>query len=295
MRVTFLGTSAANAYPEAFCSCSNCQRARELGGRSIRRRSSVLINDDLLIDLGPDVQTSCNSMGMSLTRVRYCLQTHSHADHFDDSHLRSRSPSYGVVDAPMLHFYASGGTLRVADELMGSSPADGGLRSAQSEERWNLRVYEIEAFQQFSFGSYRVTVFPANHCSAVEPLLYAVQSQDRAIFYGTDTSVLSEEVWQAFHAHHLSFDLVVLDQTYGAHQDADDHLTARQVIDHVQRFGEEKLLNESARVLVTHIAHEGNPPHPELYAYAQRHGYEPAYDGMVVSNDQLNSQAHPER
>ena len=58
MKVTFLGTSAANANPEAFCRCANCTRARELGGPSLRKRSAVLVNDDLLIDLGPDVQTA---------------------------------------------------------------------------------------------------------------------------------------------------------------------------------------------------------------------------------------------
>ena len=28
MNITFLGTAAANAYPEAFCRCDNCERAR---------------------------------------------------------------------------------------------------------------------------------------------------------------------------------------------------------------------------------------------------------------------------
>ena len=52
VRSTFLGTSAANAYPEAFCRCVNCERARVLGGPSLRKRSALLVNDDLLIDLG---------------------------------------------------------------------------------------------------------------------------------------------------------------------------------------------------------------------------------------------------
>ncbi len=41
MQITFLGTSAANAYPEAFCSCDNCEEARLLGGRSLRKRSAA--------------------------------------------------------------------------------------------------------------------------------------------------------------------------------------------------------------------------------------------------------------
>ena len=99
---------------------------------------------------------------------------------------------------------------------------------------------------------------------------------------GTDTTVLFEEVWQAFHAFQLRFDVVILDHTYGPEQSAEDHLSARGVIEHVQRFREEDLLTDTARVLATHIAHEGNPPHEDLRAFARPHGYEPAYDGMIV-------------
>ena len=118
MIVTFLGTSAANAYPEAFCHCENCARARALGGASLRKRSSVLINDDLLIDLGPDIMVASQMPGRPLTQVRRCLQTHAHADHLDASHLLSRSPSYGVMGAPRLQFYGSRGTLRAAAKLL---------------------------------------------------------------------------------------------------------------------------------------------------------------------------------
>jgi len=44
--------------------------------------------------------------GISLAGLRYCLQTHEHADHLDPSHFLSRSASSGVPDAPHLHFYA---------------------------------------------------------------------------------------------------------------------------------------------------------------------------------------------
>ena len=57
MKITFLGT-AAIGYPLAFCNCENCQQARIYRGKSIRKRSSILINENLLIDLGPDTQTS---------------------------------------------------------------------------------------------------------------------------------------------------------------------------------------------------------------------------------------------
>lgn len=282
MKFAFLGTAAANAYPEAFCRCRNCVTARALGGSSLRKRSAALVNDNLLIDLGPDIMTAAALHGCPLTRVRYCLQTHAHADHLDTSHLLSRSPGYGVVGAPRLHFYASAATLgQVADRLAGDlAPAS--LFDRETGEMLNLTLHPIEALQSFKVGSYTVTAFPANHDSGVEPLLYAIQEGDRCIFYGTDTAALPEATWEAFRRGNFRFDLVILDHTYGPAEQASDHLSAQLVSEHLTRMRAEGLLAERARIFATHIAHEGNPPHPELVEYAARHGYEVGYDGLKV-------------
>jgi phosphoribosyl 1,2-cyclic phosphate phosphodiesterase len=136
--------------------------------------------------------------------------------------------------------------------------------------------------QSLSVGPYRVTTFPANHDPTVDPLLYAVQMGKDCIFYGTDTAALPEAVWQGFHCFRLRFSVVILDHTYGPGELGSDHLSARQFIEHVTRLREEGLLADRARLLATHIAHEGNPVHPELVGWAARHGYEVAYDGLVV-------------
>ena len=282
MILTFLGTAAANAYPEAFCQCANCEKARVLGGRSLRKRSAAMINDDLLIDLGPDIMTASNQHRRPLTGVGYCLQTHGHADHLDASHLLSRSPAYGVVGAPRLHFYASPGTLRVLAARLGDDCAPDSLLGPETGRRLNLEVHPVEALQTFTAGRYRVTTFPASHDPAVEPLLYAIQAEERCIFYGTDTDVLPEETWQGFQRHKLKFDLVILDHTYGTLKNGADHMSAEQLMEQAARMRAEGLLTDEARVLATHIAHDGNPPHPELAAQAEGNGYEIAYDGLTV-------------
>jgi phosphoribosyl 1,2-cyclic phosphate phosphodiesterase len=282
MIVTFLGTAAANAYPEAFCRCGNCERARQLGGPSLRKRSAALINDDLLIDLGPDIMTAAFLHGRPLTRVRYCLQTHAHADHLDTSHFLSRSPGYGVVGAPRLHFYASRATLQRAGQLLERDCAPANFLDPELGERLNLEIHPIEALQSFRAGPYQVTAFPANHDPTVDPLLYAVEAGGRRLFYGADTATLPEETWQAFHRHKLRFDVVILDHTYGPEEAGSDHLSAYQFVEHVARMREEGLLAGGARALATHIAHEGNPVHPELTEFAARHGYEVAFDGLAV-------------
>jgi len=282
MIITFLGTAAANAYPEAFCRCDNCDRARALGGPSLRKRSAVLFNDDLLIDLGPDIMTASFTHGRPLVRVRYCLQTHAHADHLDPSHLLSRSPEYGVVGAPRLHFYASTATAQRAAQLLERDCAPAGLLHPEVGERPNLEIHLIEALQAFTVGPYQVKAFPANHDPTVEPLLYAVEADGRSIFYGVDTATLPEETWQAFHRQKLRFDVVILDHTYGPDEPGSDHMSARQFIEHVARLRQEGLLADKARAFATHIAHAGNPVHPELADFAARHGYEIAYDGLTV-------------
>lgn len=282
MIVTFLGTSAANAYPEAFCRCDNCALARKLGGPSLRKRSAVLINDDLLIDLGPDIMTASFLHGRPLTGVRYCLQTHAHADHLDTSHFLSRSPGYGVIGAPRLKFYASHGTLQLAAQLLERDCAPASFLSPELGADLNLELHEIEALQSLSIGPYQVTAFPANHDPSVDPLLYAVQTEERSIFYATDTATLPEEAWQGLHQCGLQFDVVILDHTYGPDEHGSDHLSAHQFIEQISRMRDEGLLADEARVLATHIAHEGNPVHPELSDFATRYGYEIAYDGLVV-------------
>jgi phosphoribosyl 1,2-cyclic phosphate phosphodiesterase len=282
MIITFLGTSAANAFPEAFCKCNNCEQARALGGSSLRKRSALLVNDDLLIDLGPDIMVASQIHACSLSNVSYCIQTHPHADHLDLSHLLSRSPEYGVVGAPRLNFYASHETLQRAAQTFERDLSGDSLLSLDTEEYLNLKLHSIESLKPFTFGRYRVTAFPANHAPTMGAMLYAVETDKRCVFYGTDTATLLEQTWQAFHQHKMRFDVVILDHTYGPAQPGSDHLSAHQVIEHMVRMRDEGLLTPNARVFATHIAHEGNPAHPELVNFAKQHGYEIAYDGLVL-------------
>jgi phosphoribosyl 1,2-cyclic phosphodiesterase len=282
MKVTFLGTAAANAFPEAFCKCSNCEEARRLGGPSLRKRSAALVNDDLLIDLGPDIMVAAQMHGCPLTNVQYCLQSHPHADHLDLSHLQSRSREYGTLGTPRLHFYASPETLERAAQTFVRDLEGYDLLSLEAERRLNLKIHPIEPLKPFTFGRYHAIAFPANHAAETGAMLYAVEQGGQSIFYGTDTASLPESTWQAFHQLRLRFDVVILDHTYGPTQEASDHLSAHQVEEHVVRMRREGLLSDTARAFATHIAHEGNPAYPELVEFAKQHGYEVAYDGLVL-------------
>lgn len=282
MKITFLGTAAATSYPLAFCQCDFCNKARELGGKDLRKRSSIIINNDLLVDFGPDVLSASFMYGKSIADIRYLLQTHSHSDHFDASHLSTRIPEYMGVNTPPLQLYASEATINKMSEMMRNEGYVSALIDPKEQVRLNMQVVPVKAFQTFSAGPYQVTAFSTDHDQSVDSLLYTISENGFTLFYGTDTDSLSEEIWKAFHDKDLKLDVVILDHTYGLDKDSGGHLNANRFVEHIQRLKSENLLNNNSRILATHISHEGNPTHEELSKYAAQYGYEIAYDGLSI-------------
>ena len=282
MQITFLGTAAATSYPLAFCKCENCEEARRTGGKNLRKRSSLLVNEDLLIDLGPDVLTASFLSNKPLANLRYWLQTHPHSDHFDPAHLTTRVPEYMSVNQAPLNLYASQATLNRMSRMLKAEGDISGLLDPQDQQKLNLQVFALEKYKPYNIGPYEVWAFAANHDSSCDALLYAVTQDNFSVFYGSDTDTLSEETWQGLKEADLRFDLVVLDHTYGPQTIGGGHLNADKFIDTLKRMKAENLLAGRARFLATHISHEGNPPHEVLSAFAAQHGYEIAYDGLVI-------------
>ncbi|MDE7296530.1 MAG: hypothetical protein K2N84_04615, partial [Clostridia bacterium] len=80
MKVTFLGTGAAEGIPALFCNCEFCKGARKRG--EIRSRSQVLLDGELSIEFPPDAFYHAAAFHIDLSAIKYLLVTHSHMDHF---------------------------------------------------------------------------------------------------------------------------------------------------------------------------------------------------------------------
>ena len=282
MQILFLGTSASEGYPNAFCPCENCEAARAAGGPSLRKRCSVLINGDLLIDLGPDLMAAAQQHGVSLADIHYCLQTHEHEDHLDPAHFGSRSQFCGVYGTPLLHYYASQGALDKAAKLLGRQMPPGGLLDPTVGEQLNLCAHVVEPRQQFTAGPYAVLSVPATHAPELTAMLYVISHGERTLFYCTDTGDLSEEAWQMLLAHGRPFDVVIMDHTFGLKKRSGGHMNSEQFVEHIERMRTTGLLKADAHIYATHIGHHSNPPHAELVEFAASAGYQVAHDGLVV-------------
>jgi phosphoribosyl 1,2-cyclic phosphate phosphodiesterase len=280
MRARFLGTAAAEGYPDAFCRCANCRRAREVGGTSLRNRSSLLINDDLLIDLGPDLLAASLAHGIALDQVAYCLQTHEHSDHLHPSLFLARSPFCGVHDAPRLHFYATQGAIDTALRGLGKTAH---LLASGGSDELNLTTCAVEPFQDFAAGPYQVRSVMAAHDPSIVALLYIIEREGHSLFYATDTGPLPEATWEALAAWGGRFDVVIMDHTFGTGRPSTGHLNGEQFLTQVARLSALGLVNDDTRVYAQHIAHHSNPVHDELVAMAASAGYLVAHDGLMIT------------
>lgn len=108
MRIQYLGTAAAEGFPGVFCNCEYCRIARSDLNKELRTRSQALIDNDLLIDFGPDTYWHSLRFGLDLSAVKYVLVTHSHTDHFYAQELVNRGGNFAKqMKSAKIHIFAN--------------------------------------------------------------------------------------------------------------------------------------------------------------------------------------------
>ena len=100
MRITMLGTGAAEGIPAFYCDCAVCRHAEDTGGRNVRTRSSVLIDGLLKIDHGPDAYAHKLMHGVDYRALCGILFTHAHDDHLSPTEFIWREHHFIQVDMP---------------------------------------------------------------------------------------------------------------------------------------------------------------------------------------------------
>jgi phosphoribosyl 1,2-cyclic phosphate phosphodiesterase len=282
MKVHFLGTGASPCMPHPFCNCSACDHARAKGGRNCRRRSSLLINDDFLIDMGPDIATASYDQKVSLLGVKWCLQTHPHADHYDPEFIISRHPEWGYIPSATLTLIGSKETLQIMDATYETRCTYGSFFRPSVQNEMHLATVEIAPFEELSVGNYSITGFPAKHAPGQGALMYCVANGKSAILYATDTSQIDKAVWSYLGSNNIALDAAVFDHTYGPGRNGTDHLSADDIAAYAAMLRSERLLKPNGLVYGTHFSHEGMLEQEDLERLASGKGYHIAYDGLEI-------------
>jgi len=268
LTLRFLGTAAAESFPAPFCTCVNCQAARRNGGRDIRRRSALLVNDDLLIDFGPDVFQSFQEFGLDATNVRTLLITHGHSDHLAPDSFIYRTPGFRrFTELPGLDVHAPADALDQILHLMGAKLEDAGLR-----------LLPLKAGDTVESGGYVIRPLEAVHGGDEhECVTYLVERDGARFLYGTDTGPFPESAWSILAQYPPQ--LAIIDSTMG-HLSGGSHMGFEQVKETVARL--RQIAGADMRAIAHHFSHQANPTHDELVRiYAGDH-IGVSFDGMIV-------------
>lgn len=267
MRLTYLGTAAAEGFPAVFCNCEYCNEARRLGGKNIRTRSQALVNDDLLIDFPADTYAHFLQNGIKGDTIKYLLITHSHSDHLYPEDLNMRHTFFAHdMRVPTLQVFGSS----VSCAAIGPAPQ-------------NVDITVLQPYQTMDLGEYKITPLPARHMKGGEPFIYVIEG-DKTLLYAHDTGYFFDEVFDYIKEKGITFDMVSLDCTNVEIpiSDEDGHMGFPNIARVLDRLSLVGAINEKTVKYVNHFSHNGNPLHHILEKRAEELGCSVSYDGCRI-------------
>ena len=275
MKLKFLGTAAAEAIPALWCECEVCRKAKIRGGKEIRRRCSYLLDDDTLIDFGPDAYWQSIEFGIDLPSIDRIVFTHSHEDHLNPVDLFWRnSPCFSRVTKPL--------TVIGSRRIFGTIMVHAGAAGVSDFATLHLRPVPALPGERMRDGDLELLPLRANHDPHSDPLIYVFTRGGKSVLVANDTGWLSEESWKLLDG--VKLDAAVIECT-GAIQGAqwrDGHMGAETSVAFRTRLVETGSLAPDAPVAVNHFSHNGGANHDDLVKYFAPHGIEVAWDGFTL-------------
>ena len=271
MKLTYLGTAAAEGFPAVFCNCQYCREARALGGKNIRTRSQALINDDLLIDLPADTYHHFLTNGIEGDKIAYLLLTHSHLDHCYVDEMSMRQGAFAHdMRVPALQVYAGEGARK---KIAGSGCYLG-----------NVCVNAIAPFETVTLGRYTVTALPARHMPGDGALFYIIREGDKTVLYAHDTGYFFDEVFDYIAREGLVFDALSMDCTNVDSPIPNDggHMGISNIEEVVARLREMGAVSDQTQIVINHFSHNAAPLQHVLEERVAPLGYLVSYDGRSV-------------
>lgn len=280
MKIQYWGTAAAEGVPGIFCGCEVCREAREKGGRFVRTRSQILINDDLLIDLNADTYMHSLKYGFDMSRLSHVIITHTHADHFYPNEFMNRLEAYANNTVPTLTLHGS----REMLEVLIRGTTEDVVYKGQSRVAFEI----LHPFETSLIGRYRITPLPARH-GTVSPYVYLISDSDSSFLMLNDTGRPLPEVYDWLASHRVRLSCVSFDCTYGYenvykrlnepghHMGLIDNVAVRHALE------EQGNIDAATVCIATHFSHNGKDvSYDKMRSHTDRYGFMLAYDGMTV-------------
>ncbi|MBO5525992.1 MAG: hypothetical protein J5993_04505 [Clostridia bacterium] len=274
MKITYLGTAAAEGIPAVFCNCATCKEARKRGGRELRTRSQVLIDDSFCVDYPPEAYMHSVRFGVDLSAIEYLLVTHSHMDHFyaHDFILRGYKYAHDMT-RPNLTICGNEEVKKVFEECT--------RREMREVVLQTIGFRELREYCPVLLGEYKVTPLPARHSVWENCFVYLIEKEGKKVLYLNDTGRLGAGVYE--HLRYEKVDLVSFDCTFvgetvgeARHMGIGDCMAVKAELEKVQA------VRPDTKYVVTHFSHNQAPLQETLEKIEKEYGVIAAYDGMSL-------------
>lgn len=266
MRVFFLGTGAAEGFPALFSRTPINQEALRRGGKNLRLRSGILVNETLRVDLCPDALAQVHKYPQhDLTAIEHLLFTHTHDDHFSVRELQYLSCNFAPDRDRTL-------------DVWGTEYALGQLTGAFSRffEQPPVHPHPLTPFRETRIGELEVTPITAHHKADELCFNYIFREGDKRLLYASDTGWYDPPTWDFL--RDLPLDGAIIECGKGISANTyDGHLSLAECLS----FKKCLHLKPAAPVFLTHICHTGLLLHEEMEERCTPHGIQVAYDGLA--------------
>ncbi len=164
-----------------------------IGGANLRT-TSLLVDDDILIDAG----TGVGDLSIAeLARIDHVFVTHSHLDHI--ACLPLMVDTVGELREQPLTVWTTAPTLEVLRRHIFNWSIWPDFTEIPSAEHPFMRFRELRVGDEIDLGGRSIRVLPAQH--TVPAVGYAVRSAGGTLAFSGDTTVC-DEFWEAVNALH---------------------------------------------------------------------------------------------
>ena len=285
MKLTFLGTGAGEGYPGYWCECPHCTYARKHRGKNLRTNSSMVIDEELLIDIGPSCFDNAARFGVNLSKIKTLLVTHPHEDHLQPQHLYWRNTDESLLPLTYVEKMRHGGP-RFTDipqlNIYGNSFVMETLRiSLDDMVELKINLHEIKEGKEEKTDGYRILPVRGNHGSQQGfSHSYIIQKDEKTLLYALDSGSYDEDQFALIQEY--QYDAVIMEGTTGLNEQYGGHMCLVNNIRIRERLKENKCLRENSRFLLTHLSPHWCPPHDWYESIVASEGLELAYDGLQI-------------
>ena len=276
MKITYLGTAAAEGFPAMFCDCEFCRKAISLGKSEFRTRSQVLIDDDLLVDFPPEAYVHYLGGKFSLSSIKYLLVSHSHMDHFYAHDFILRGYKYAKLKEDVLNIFGNSEVKKVFDECT--------AREMKEVVAPHVKVNVIDKYYEFTIGDYRILTLPAQHSNEETALLFYIEKAGKGYLHLYDTGRICDDALEFLRekgakASLVSFDCTFVRHTAGA---VSRHMGIEDDVDLKSKLFELGVVDDKTKYVITHFSHNAYPLRSNLKEIEEKYGVIAAYDGMQI-------------